>query len=93
MEGEPSGMVSPGPRARGPNRKSAPLWEAVRMATSTSLIHCKADRDQESQNVNAPKTQASAMLPMMVFTLIFCRLPVTQAMKATRKKPASEIKR
>ena len=86
-------MVCPGPRARGPKRNSAPFWEAVRMATSTSLPHCKADRDQETQNVSTPKTQASTTLPMMVFTLIFCRLPVAQAMKATRKNPVSEIKR
>jgi len=29
----------------------------------------------------------------MVFTLIFCRLPVAQEIKATRKKPVSEIER
>jgi hypothetical protein len=28
----------------------------------------------------------------MVLVLIFCLLPVAQAMQATRKKPASDIK-
>lgn len=93
IEGVPSGKTLPGPIARGPNRKSAPFWEAVRMVISMLLTQWRAVRDQGTQKVSAPNIQANAILPMMVLVLIFCRLPVAQAMKATIKKPTSDIKR
>ena len=93
IDGVPSGKVWPGLKARGPNRNTAPLKEALKREIRISLIHCKAFLEPEKENVSAPKIQASKKLPNRVFFLIPVREPVIQLIPERMKKPQKEIKR
>ena len=93
IDGVPSGNVWPGLKARGPNRNSAPLKQALKRAIRISLINARAFLEPEKQNVSAPKAQARKKLPSRVFFLIPAREPVIQLMPEIKKKPQKEIKR
>jgi len=93
IEGVPSGSACPGPSARGPNKNTAPLWEALNSRIRESLIHCRADLEPANQKVRAPNAQARTRLPKIVGILILVREPVAQANPERRKKPQNEINR
>ena len=89
----PSDSVCPGLKARGPNRNTAPLKEALKREIRVSLIHCRATLEPENQNVRAPRVQARKTLPNRVSFFTFLREPVTQPIPASKKKPQNEINR
>ena len=93
IDGVPSGNVCPGLKARGPNRNTAPLKEALKSEIRISLIHCRAFLEPEKENVSAPKAQARKKLPNRVSFLTPAREPVIQLMPEIKKKPQKEIKR
>ena len=71
IEGVPSSIACPGLRARGPNKNTAPLWEALSMEISKSLIHWMTDLEPANQKVKIPNTQAREKHPKIVFVFNF----------------------
>ena len=66
----PSDNNSPGPIAKGPNRKIDPFCAACNTDMRTLFIHSKAFRVQGTQKVIPPIDQAKKILHVMVFLFI-----------------------
>ena len=66
----PSDKNSPGPMAKGPNRKIDPFCDACNTDMRTLFNHSKACRVQGNQKVIPPRDQAKKILPRIVFLFI-----------------------
>ena len=87
----PSANDSPGPIARGPNRKIDPFCDACNADMRALFIHSRALRVQGNKKVIPPIAQANKILPEMVFLFICPLFPVIQAMKEIIKNPINAI--